>query len=157
VPRRLTGNCAKHQREISTAVNRARMIAADAVRGDGELAMQVILRDDMDNLGKSGEVVNVKPGYARNYLLPRGLAIKATAGDITRVEHEKRVIAARTAKLAKERRPRPTAVEGARVRSSARSVKRTSCTAPSPAATSPRRCARRASPSTRRRSISTSR
>ena len=63
--------------------------------------MQVILRDDMDNLGKSGEVVNVKPGYARNYLLPRGLAIKATAGDITRVEHEKRVIAARTAKMAK--------------------------------------------------------
>ena len=64
--------------------------------------MQVILRDDMDNLGKSGEVVNVKPGYARNYLLPRGFAIKATAGDIKRVEHEKRVISARTAKLAKE-------------------------------------------------------
>jgi large subunit ribosomal protein L9 len=64
--------------------------------------MQVILRDDMDNLGKSGEVVNVKPGYARNYLLPRGLAIKATAGDVKRVEHEKRVIAARAAKQAKE-------------------------------------------------------
>jgi len=64
--------------------------------------MQVILRDDLDNLGKSGEVVNVKPGYARNYLLPRGLALKATAGDIKRVEHEKRVIAARTAKLAKD-------------------------------------------------------
>jgi large subunit ribosomal protein L9 len=64
--------------------------------------MQVILRDDMDNLGKSGEVVNVKPGYARNFLLPRGHAIKATAGDIKRVEHEKRVIAARTAKMAKE-------------------------------------------------------
>jgi large subunit ribosomal protein L9 len=64
--------------------------------------MQVILRDDMDNLGKSGEVVNVKEGYARNFLLPRGHAIKATAGDIARVEHEKRVIAARTAKLAKE-------------------------------------------------------
>ena len=63
--------------------------------------MQVILRDDMDNLGKSGEVVNVKPGYARNYLLPRGHAIKATAGDIKRVEHEKRVIAARAAKMAK--------------------------------------------------------
>ena len=65
--------------------------------------MQVILRDDLDNLGKSGDVVNVKPGYARNYLLPRGLALKATAGDVKRVEHEKRVIAARTAKLAKER------------------------------------------------------
>src|ERR1700690_2165868 len=64
--------------------------------------MQVILRDDLDNLGKSGEVVNVKPGYARNYLLPRGLAIKATAHDVTRIEHEKRVIAARAAKLAKE-------------------------------------------------------
>jgi large subunit ribosomal protein L9 len=63
--------------------------------------MQVILRDDMDNLGKSGEVVNVKPGYARNYLLPRGLAVKATASDVARVEHEKRVIAARTAKMAK--------------------------------------------------------
>jgi large subunit ribosomal protein L9 len=63
--------------------------------------MQIILRDDMDNLGKSGEVVNVKPGYARNYLLPRGLAIKATAGDIKRVEHEKRVIASRAAKMAK--------------------------------------------------------
>ena len=64
--------------------------------------MQVILRDDLDNLGKSGEVVNVKPGYALNYLLPRGLAVKATASDVKRVEHEKRVIAARTAKLAKE-------------------------------------------------------
>jgi large subunit ribosomal protein L9 len=64
--------------------------------------MQVILRDDMDNLGKSGEVVNVKPGYARNFLLPRGHAIKATASDVKRVEHEKRVIAARTTKLAKE-------------------------------------------------------
>lgn len=64
--------------------------------------MQVILRDDLGNLGKSGEVVNVKPGYARNFLFPRGLAIKATASDVARVEHEKRVIAARTAKLAKE-------------------------------------------------------
>jgi large subunit ribosomal protein L9 len=64
--------------------------------------MQVILRDDMENLGKSGEVVNVRPGYARNFLLPRGHAIKATETDVKRVEHEKRVIAARTAKLAKE-------------------------------------------------------
>src|SRR5262252_9504503 len=64
--------------------------------------MQVILRDDLDNLGKSGEVVNVKPGYARNYLFPRGLAVKATATDVARVDHEKRLIAARTNKLAKE-------------------------------------------------------
>jgi len=64
--------------------------------------MQVILRDDMDHLGKTGEVVNVKPGYARNYLFPRGLAVKATATDVARVEHEKRLIAARAAKQAKE-------------------------------------------------------
>jgi large subunit ribosomal protein L9 len=64
--------------------------------------MQVILRDDLENLGKSGEVVNVKPGYARNFLLPRGHAINATESDVKRVEHEKRVIAARTAKLSKE-------------------------------------------------------
>ena len=64
--------------------------------------MQVILRDDMDHLGKTGEVVNVKPGYARNYLFPRGLAVKATATDVSRVEHEKRLIAARAAKQSKE-------------------------------------------------------
>jgi len=64
--------------------------------------MEVILKEDMDNLGKSGEVVNVKEGYGRNYLLPRGLAVIATADDVARVAHEKRVIAARTAKLAKE-------------------------------------------------------
>lgn len=64
--------------------------------------MQVILKEDLDNLGKSGEVVNVKEGYGRNYLLPRGLAVKATADDVSRVAHEKRLIAARATKLAKE-------------------------------------------------------
>jgi large subunit ribosomal protein L9 len=64
--------------------------------------MQIILKEDLDNLGKSGEVVNVKEGYGRNYLLPRGLAVVATADDVSRVAHEKRVIAARAAKLAKE-------------------------------------------------------
>ena len=103
VPRRMTGNCAKHQREIAVAVNRARMIALMpfAVTGSRE-RMQVILREDMDNLGKSGEVVNVKPGYGRNYLLPRGQPSWRPRRDVARVEHEKRVIAARTAKLAKE-------------------------------------------------------
>jgi large subunit ribosomal protein L9 len=64
--------------------------------------MEVILKEDMDNLGKSGEVVNVKDCYWRNYLLPRGLAFLATADDVSRVAHEKRVIAARAAKLSKE-------------------------------------------------------
>jgi large subunit ribosomal protein L9 len=64
--------------------------------------MDVILREDMDNLGKSGEVVSVKPGYGRNYLIPHGLAVVATAQDVARVAHEKRVIAARQTKLAKD-------------------------------------------------------
>ena len=64
--------------------------------------MQVILREDMENLGKSGEVVTVRPGYGRNYLLPKGLAVSATEADVKRVAHEKRVIAARNAKLAKD-------------------------------------------------------
>jgi large subunit ribosomal protein L9 len=42
--------------------------------------MKIVLRDDVDNLGKKGEVVDVADGYARNYLVPRGLALKASAG-----------------------------------------------------------------------------
>ena len=64
--------------------------------------INVVLTEDMANLGKSGELVRVRPGYARNYLIPRGLAVRATAIDVARVEHEKRVIAARTAKMTKE-------------------------------------------------------
>lgn len=61
--------------------------------------IQVVLRDDVENLGKSGELVRVRPGYARNYLLPRGLAALATRGNIAQVEHEKKVAIARAAKL----------------------------------------------------------
>ena len=64
--------------------------------------MRVILRENMENLGKAGEVVSVKPGYGRNYLLPSGLAVPATEKDEARLQHEQRVIASRVAKLAKE-------------------------------------------------------
>jgi large subunit ribosomal protein L9 len=64
--------------------------------------MQVILKEDVHNLGKSGDLVTVKPGYGRNYLIPQGLAIAATAGNIQRIEHEKKLIAARNAKLMKD-------------------------------------------------------
>jgi large subunit ribosomal protein L9 len=64
--------------------------------------MRVILREDMDNLGKAGEVVSVRPGYGRNYLLPQGFAVPATEKDVARLQHEQRTIAARVAKLAKE-------------------------------------------------------
>ena len=51
--------------------------------------MEVILREHVDNLGKRGEVVKVADGYARNYLLPRKLALVATAGNKQRIERER--------------------------------------------------------------------
>jgi large subunit ribosomal protein L9 len=50
----------------------------------------VILREDVKALGKAGELVRVKPGYARNYLLPRGLAFEATDGNKKRIAAETR-------------------------------------------------------------------
>jgi len=64
--------------------------------------MRIILREEVDNLGKPGEVVSVREGYGRNYLLPRGMAVPATEKDEARLAHEKRAITARAAKLAKE-------------------------------------------------------
>ena len=60
--------------------------------------MQVILREDVTHLGEVGDLVNVKSGYARNFLFPRGLAVQANDRQIRRVEHEKRIIEARVAK-----------------------------------------------------------
>src|ERR687891_2199402 len=53
--------------------------------------IEVILREDIKTLGKAGEMVRVKPGYARNYLLPKGLAYEATEGNKKRVAAETRV------------------------------------------------------------------
>jgi large subunit ribosomal protein L9 len=64
--------------------------------------MRIILREDLDNLGAAGEVVTVRDGYGRNFLLPRGLAALATEKDVAKLEHERRVIAVRSAKMAKE-------------------------------------------------------
>ncbi len=60
----------------------------------------VLLREDIDNLGARGEIVRVKAGYARNYLLPRKLAVQATASNVKQIEQER---AALLKKEAKER------------------------------------------------------
>lgn len=52
--------------------------------------MKVILRDDITTLGKAGEAVNVRDGYARNFLVPRHLAYVATPGALKKIEHEMR-------------------------------------------------------------------
>ena len=57
--------------------------------------IEVILREDVKSLGKAGELVRVKPGYARNYLLPRGLAFEATEGNKKRIAAETRARGAR--------------------------------------------------------------
>jgi large subunit ribosomal protein L9 len=64
--------------------------------------MQVILKDDVHNLGKAGELVKVKPGYGRNYLIPQGKAVMATASNVKEIEHHKKLIAAKNAQLAKD-------------------------------------------------------
>ena len=64
--------------------------------------MQIILKEDIHNLGKGGELVTVKPGYGRNYLIPQGKAVIATARSVAQLEHEKKLIAARNSKLLKD-------------------------------------------------------
>ena len=61
---------------------------------------KVLLREDVDDLGARGEIVRVRSGYARNYLLPRNLAVEATAGNVKGIESER---AALLKKEAKER------------------------------------------------------
>lgn len=61
--------------------------------------MKLILREDVYNLGKSGELVSVKDGYARNYLLPRNLAMLASQANVRQLEHERAVIESRQKKM----------------------------------------------------------
>lgn len=52
--------------------------------------MNIILNENVDGLGKIGDVLKVKPGYARNFLLPRGLAVEANVRNVNELEHNKR-------------------------------------------------------------------
>lgn len=61
--------------------------------------MKVILREDIQGLGRSGEMVEVREGYGRNFLLPRKAAVLANERNLKQLEHDKRVISARQAKL----------------------------------------------------------
>lgn len=61
--------------------------------------MRVVLKDDVKNIGKMGQIVDVADGYARNYLVPRGLAIEANTKNIRSLEHEKRIIQEKAKKI----------------------------------------------------------
>lgn len=61
--------------------------------------MKVFLKEDVKNLGKIGDVVNVAEGYARNFLLPKKVAVEANPKNLKEFEHNKRIIQERAAKI----------------------------------------------------------
>lgn len=63
--------------------------------------MKVILREDVEKLGKAGEIVKVADGYGRNFLIPRQLAVPADVRNVRTLEHDRRVIEARAKKARK--------------------------------------------------------
>jgi large subunit ribosomal protein L9 len=69
--------------------------------------MELLLKEDVDKLGVRGDLVKVKPGYGRNYLLPRGLAVQATPGNKKQIELQRRNL------LKKEATERDTATQQA--------------------------------------------
>jgi large subunit ribosomal protein L9 len=66
--------------------------------------VRIILREDVHGLGLAGTVVSVRPGYARNFLLPQGKAILATESSVKELDHHKRAIADKVAKELKSHR-----------------------------------------------------
>ena len=82
--------------------------------------MQVILRDRLENLGNAGDVVSVKPGYARNFLIPKGLAFEATDSNVRRIEREKAQSTKRASDELTAARERAAAFEGLSVTFNAR-------------------------------------
>lgn len=78
--------------------------------------MKVILRSDVDNLGRLGDIVAVRPGYGRNYLLPQGLAALATPGNLKIFEQERRKLQAKNDAIRAEAVALAAKIEAAEVR-----------------------------------------
>ena len=74
--------------------------------------MQVILRSALEHLGEAGQVVDVKAGYARNYLIPQGLAYEATDANTRRLEAERARVEAKEAETLGDAQKRAAALEG---------------------------------------------
>ena len=64
--------------------------------------MEVILKEDIANVGKIGDVVRVRDGYARNYLLPRGLVLVANKKNLKAFEHQKKIVADQKQKIQRQ-------------------------------------------------------
>jgi large subunit ribosomal protein L9 len=77
--------------------------------------MKIILREDVHGLGHAGSVVSVRPGYARNFLLPRGKAVLATEAGVKELEHHRRVIAEKVARELKGHQATKSRLEALRL------------------------------------------
>ena len=82
--------------------------------------VKLILRDGVPGLGEAGDLVQVKPGFARNYLIPQGKAIFASDARIKEVEHHKRVVAEKAAKELKDLKAVKAKVESLKLEVKAR-------------------------------------
>src|ERR1700687_3317398 len=78
--------------------------------------MQIILQEDIDKLGHRGDIVTVKPGYARNFLLPRKLAIEATSGNMKALERIRNSLAKKTATELEAAQKQAALINGVSVR-----------------------------------------
>lgn len=78
--------------------------------------IKVVLKQDVDNLGQAGDVVRVRPGFARNLLVPRGLAVTATAGNLSRLEELKKAALAAEGRRLEEAKAAATALEAISVK-----------------------------------------
>ncbi len=160
--RRISGACRRHQRQVpwrssararwrscrtspraaTTARAEAAATAATAT-GTAGATMQVVLRQDVDNLGLRGEVVNVARGYARNFLLPRGLAEPATPGLVRELERRDAERARHEAQTVDEAQAIANAARGEPSFDSTSTPARPGrCSARSPRRTSPTSCGR---------------
>ncbi len=78
--------------------------------------MQIILQEDIEKLGHRGDIVTVKPGYARNFLLPHKLAIEATSGNMKALERIRNSLAKKTATELEAAQKQATLINGVSVR-----------------------------------------
>ena len=77
--------------------------------------MSIILTHDVDKLGRAGEIVSVKPGFGRNFLIPRGLGLLATRGNVAQLEHHRRAIAREQTKIREQHQALAKQLEGTKV------------------------------------------
>lgn len=88
----------------------ARSLKTSGVTGTSKSSIEVLLAENVPALGEQGEIVRVKPGYARNYLLPQGLATVATDHNKLMVERHKQKLQALEVERMKQRRQRADAI-----------------------------------------------